>query len=113
METAKTTSNELIEEGKVRRGRKKREGGNESGGNNLLGEILLKVNEGIRTRISKDIVINYALLKLTDSDINKIRMENITSEDKVLLKFEEFKAREGNTDLDFYDFLAKQLKIPN
>jgi len=101
---------------KSKRGRKKKEQIISSGEIQdyqvLLSSALLKVNEGIKTKkISKEIILSYALSKLTESDLQKIQRENIANEDKVNIKYEEFKKKEGNEDISFYDFLALQLRL--
>lgn len=101
-----------------KRGRKRKEEmdlvENVSSYNELLTPIMSKVNDGIKSkRISKDIVLSYALAKITDSDIAKIRKDYTSNEDKVLMMYEEYKKKIGNDEIGFYDFLALQMKIPN
>lgn len=101
-----------------KRGRKRKEEmelvENVSSYNELLTPIMVKVNDGIKSKkISKDVVLSYALAKIKDSDISKIRKDYTSNEDKVLMMYEEYKKKSGNDEIGFYDFLALQMKIPN
>lgn len=78
----------------------------------LLNTLMERINEGIKTKkISKEVVLKIAIQKITESDIAKIRKENISNEDKVLMMFNDYKEKEGNSEINFYDFIASQMKI--
>lgn len=98
-----------------RRGRRRRDEvlAMESGSfQDLLNNLMEKINDGIKSKkISKEVVLKVALQKISETDIAKIRKENISNEDKVLMMFNEYKEKEGNSEIGFYDFLATQMKI--
>lgn len=76
-----------------------------------LQDVLAKLNNKNQGReLDLKDIINWAVGKINDKEIKKIQDDSLTIKDKVDLKLQEFNMK-NDTNLDIYDFLAKQLKV--